>query len=322
MPLTFVKLSRNAIKRLSGGSRLIEHGIEALKLANGDVRYSINIMVDGTRIHRVIGTESDGVTRTQAERQIEQYRTEARAGRLNLPKGRKMHRLFGEAASDYLERLEKTGGKDLANKRRHLNAYLVPAFRTTPINQLTTQGVAHYAAERRKEAPQATVNRELSTLSHMLNRLVEWHWVAAADLPKIKKGAEPRKPIVVLTDADAGALTKAAIEDVDPRLHLFVAFGLNAAMRHSEIVRVRYDQIDFENRRLHIPLAKAGQRDQPITPTLAALLARQRAQEVDKDGWVFPAAQRSKRRIGPLWRAGSAARSSMRVFRLGKSHRT
>jgi hypothetical protein len=47
-------------------------------------------MVDGQRIHRVIGRESDGTTRTQAEDFIEKVRTEARHGRLNLPKGRKM----------------------------------------------------------------------------------------------------------------------------------------------------------------------------------------------------------------------------------------
>jgi integrase len=39
-------------------------------------------------------------------------------------------------------------------------------------------------------------------------------------------------------------------------------------MRHSEIVRVRYDQIDFDARRIFIPKAKAGEREQPITPAL------------------------------------------------------
>ncbi|RYG03081.1 MAG: hypothetical protein EOO02_09195, partial [Chitinophagaceae bacterium] len=78
-----------------------------------------------------------------------------------------------------------------------------------------------------------------------------------------------------LTETQASALMKAATEDSDPRLSLFVAFGLNAAMRHSEIVASRYDQIDFDNRRIFIPLAKAGEREQPVTQALASLLLRQ-----------------------------------------------
>ena len=42
------------------------------------------------------------------------------------------------------------------------------------------------------------------------------------------------------------------------------------------------------SRRLFIPEAKAGEREQPITPALAEALKRQRAMEEDQDGWVFP----------------------------------
>ncbi len=295
MSLKFTKLSRSSIKGLTAGSRLTEHGIEVTRLADGDLRYAINIMVDGERIHRVVGKESEGVRREQAERQIEQFRTDARAGRLNLPKRRKAHPLFSQAAADYLERLGKTGGKDIINKRRHIDRHLIPAFGKMPINRVSTLAVSEYAARRSLESPIATVNRELSTLSHMFNRMIDWQWLAAGDRPRISKAAETAKPIIVLTDADAAALTVAAIEDVDPKLHLFVAFGLNAAMRHSEILRVRYDQIDFDNRRIRIPQAKAGARDQPITPALAELLLRQQQQDTDKDGWVFPAAERCKK---------------------------
>jgi integrase len=73
-----------------------------------------------------------------------------------------------------------------------------------------------------------------------------------------------------------------------------VAFGLGAAMRHSEIVRVRYDDIDFDTRRIWINKAKAGEREQPITPSLVDALKRQRAMEDDPDGYVFPAHARGK----------------------------
>src|SRR5688572_8288350 len=113
MALKFGRLTRPALRALEAGHRLTEHGITAERLPNGDLRYSVNIMVDGQRIHRVIGRESERVTREQAERAIEKFRTAAREDRLDLPKGRKVHRTFAEAADDYLTRLEESGGKNL-----------------------------------------------------------------------------------------------------------------------------------------------------------------------------------------------------------------
>jgi hypothetical protein len=89
MAKTFIKLTRLIMRRLLPGKKLNEHGIEFERTTNGDGVFTVNIMVDGERIHRVIGRESDGTTRTQAEEFIEKARQDAKAGRLNLPKGRK-----------------------------------------------------------------------------------------------------------------------------------------------------------------------------------------------------------------------------------------
>jgi integrase len=295
MALKFARLTRPAIRGLPPGSKLAEHGIVAERQRNGDVRYSINVMVDGQRIHRVVGRESEGVTREQAERAIESVRTKAREGRLDLPTGRKLHRSFSEAADEYLTRLETTDGKDLVNKRRHIDKYLVPYFGNQRLDQIRDFAVKQYQRKRRDAgAKDATINRELATLSHFLNRASEWKWMMRDRKPKIEKAAEARKQIRVLTDDQCRSLMTAAKQDQDGRLWLFVAFGLGAAMRHSEIVRVRYEDIDFATRRLWIDRAKAGEREQPITPALADALAGQREMENDPNGWVFPGEKRSK----------------------------
>ncbi len=289
MALRFAKLSRAAIRALAPGKKITENGITAERLANGDVAYSVNIMVDGERIHRAAGRESEGVTREQAEVIVGTLRADALAGRLSLPTGRKTHPSFAEASGTYLERMARVGGKDMANKKRHLEQQLVPFFGNVRVNKMTAILIKEYVQKRLGRVKQATVNRELATLSHCLNRLVDWKQIKAEDRPRIEKGSEPRKPIDVLTEQQANALMAAALEDSDPRLHLFVAFGLNAAMRHSEIVSARYDQIDFDARRVFIPLAKAGEREQPITPSLASMLRDQQKIEAVPDGWIFPA---------------------------------
>lgn len=295
MALRFQRLTRPAIRTLAKGQRINEHGITAERMSNGDVRFSVNIMADGVRVHRVIGRESEGVTREQAERAIESLRTKAREGRLDLPTGRKVHKLFREVATDYLVRLTDTlgpndkGYRDLPNKKRHIEQHLIPYFGKTRADKLKDFAIKHYARHRTEQGvKQATINRELSTLSHMLRQATSWKWIKAEDRPAIIKGKEASKPIEILSPRQQAALMQAAIGDQDATTWLFVAFGLNAAMRHGEILRVRWDNIDFAQRRIHIEEAKAGERWQPITATLATLLERERDQREDRKGYIFP----------------------------------
>jgi len=289
MAIKYTKLTRAGIKALPVGQTLSEHGIYAKRKANGDVAWGVAAMVDGVRIHRAVGTEAEGVTREQAERAVETFRTKAREGRLDLPAGRKNHRRFAEAATDYLKRLEETGGKNMKAKRQHIEKLLVPYFQKYRADRIVSFLVQNYVQERLATGlKQATVNRELATLSHMLRRFSKWGWIKHENIPEFAKGNEPRKKIVVLSDDNAAKLMAAAVADQDDRLWLFVAFGLNTSMRHSEILRVQYAHIDLDARRVFIPQAKAGEREQPITLALADMLRRQRAMDGEGAVWVFP----------------------------------
>lgn len=298
MSLRFKNLTRPAIKALPPGKNISEHGIHVSRLANGDLRYAINIMVDGHRIHRVIGRESDGVTREQAERAIEALRTRAREERLDLPTGRKVHRIFAEAAKAYLERIEDhpKHGRNLKCKRRHLLDRLVPHFNQQRLDKLTDAAIAQYVKSRRNDrAAVSTINRELSTLNHFLNRLVEWKWLRADLKPKLAKGPEARKQIVVLDDTDKQALMRAAIADQDPQMWLFVAVAMGTGMRHSEILRIRWEEIDFANLRIYVGKAKAGQREQPIPPSLSQMLRHEHEALGTPTGWLFSTSHASAR---------------------------
>ena len=178
MALKFAKLTRPNTRRLEPGQKIIEHGITFERLPNGDGRYTVGIMVDGQRIHRVIGKESDGATRKQAEDFIEQAKTDARKGRLNLPKGRKNVLGFSQAAENYLIKQAEEGGKDLKVKRRRLTQHLTPFFKGKPLESIATFDVERYKKFRGEEGAAAgTVNRELAVLSHLLNKALEWKWL-------------------------------------------------------------------------------------------------------------------------------------------------
>ena len=190
MAKMFERLTRPLMRKLPPGGTMTEHGITFERLANGDGVFTVNIMVDGQRIHRVMGRESDGTTRTQAEEFIEKVRRDAREGRLNLPKGRKIAVGFREAATRYLEKLAEEGGKDLVMKRRRLRLHLVPFFGDTPLSQISNFDVERYKKNRVGEgAKVGTVNRELAALSHLFNKGIEWSWIDKRPA-KIKRYSE------------------------------------------------------------------------------------------------------------------------------------
>src|SRR5262249_40223183 len=85
------------------------------------------------------------------------------------------------------------------------------------------------------------------------------------------------------------ALMAAAIASADADLWLFTAIGLGTSMRHQEILSARWDQLYLPRRRLFIPKAKAGKREQPITVELAEVLAQEREMRKDQKGYIFPA---------------------------------
>ena len=74
MAIKFKKLTRINIRKVHPGDKIQEHGICLERLTNGDGRYTVNIMVDGVRVHRVIGKESEGVTRKQALKRSARFR--------------------------------------------------------------------------------------------------------------------------------------------------------------------------------------------------------------------------------------------------------
>ena len=137
MALKFFKLDRGSIRHLKPGEKVTEHSITAERLDDGDTRYSVNVMVDGERIHRVIGRSSDGTTRTQAEEYIQAKRSEAREGRLNLPKGRKTPLNFSMAAELYLKGEREIGAKDITVKERNLKLHLKPYFGRMRIDRIS-----------------------------------------------------------------------------------------------------------------------------------------------------------------------------------------
>ncbi len=315
MAKTFAKLDRRKLRDLAPGQTVQEHGIVFERLASGDGVYSVNVMVDGQRIHRVLGKESEGVTRTQAEQFIEKVRTDARHDRLTLPKGRKVALSFRSAAEKYIEILKTSGGKDIRAKEQVLTQHLSPFFGERPLSKVTKEDIGRYKVHRLSQVVQAggdqrskvrkpretgrttspgTVNRELATLSHLYTIALENGWINTAK-PKIEKLQDDSGRIVYLTSVQVQKLLDAAKESDNPQLYPFVLIAVSTSMRKGEVLSIRKQDIDLARRMIYLPKAKAGAREQPITAALADFLDVYLKESVPRDTpWLFPSSRRSK----------------------------
>ncbi|MCL2590992.1 MAG: hypothetical protein FWD67_09000 [Betaproteobacteria bacterium] len=276
MTKVFSKLTRPSMRKLAPGGKISEHGITYERQTSGDGVFTVNIMVDGQRIHRVIGRESEGTTRAQAEEFIAKVRNDAKHDRLSLPKGRKVALSFRDAAAKYFERLAESGGKDLKMKATRLNLHLVPFFGDMPLFKISAFDVERYKQQRLQEpvvyrprgkpatretesTKHATINRELAVLSHLINKAIEWGWIDRR--PKLSLFKEGQGRITYLTVEQVARLVECAKADASPAIYPFIVIAVETSMRKMEIPSIRREHVDLNRLVIYIPKAKAGARE-------------------------------------------------------------
>ncbi len=282
-------LTRPALRALAPGQSISEHGIKYEKLANGDGRFLVAFRADGRRIHRVVGLESHGTTREDAEQAIAQIKTDASHDRLGLPKSRKRHLTFRECSDLYLKMLAASDGKNILKKEAHLRLHLVPFFKNHTLSAICETEIGRYKKKRKDVgAAIGTINRELATLSHLLNKAIDWGWTISR--PRrigLMKEDNARKD--ALTPEECQKLLKEA-KLLDEQLYCFVRIGLSTGMRHMEILSIALENIYLNKREIFLPKTKTGPRTQRISSDLASFLDLYiRTNNLRNQPWLFPA---------------------------------
>lgn len=187
-----------------------------------------------------------------------------------------------------IQRLRESDGRNIDAKERQLKQHLVPFFGTKALHAVEGFDIERYKKQRLSaEAAKATVNRELATLSHLINKSLEWRWIKSKTV-KIVRFKEDNQRIIYLTDDQFAALLAAAAADSNENVHDFTMVGLHAGMRHKEIAAIRKEDIDLEKRVIWLAKAKAGAREQPITQELADYLEKRMEMLPPTSPWLFP----------------------------------
>lgn len=284
-----MKITAKAIKALEIGGELYGQGLHVKKTKKG-VTYYAHFNQLGNRVHKHLGKEQTGYNLQKAKDAIIRLRGYiADSSQTAKLLKKKSKRRFSDSALEYVQILKSTGGKNIKQKAQQIDDHLIPAFGNLVLNAIDSQRVQMYQATRRNQGMKpSTVNREIATLNHFYACAHEWGWVSSKPY-KVSNLKEDNQKILRFTDDECARLLEAAKNDTDPYSYLFVLVGLNTGMRHGEILGMKFENIDWDRKRLFVESAKAGPRYQPLPPVIIEALSNELTDRGVSAGHVFEA---------------------------------
>lgn len=176
------------------------------------------------------------------------------------------------------------------------------------LDRLTPEAVAEYRDCRLAQVSPSSVRRELAVLQHCLE-IARREWgicLVKNPVAEIKKPSQSLARQRRIEIAELDILRKALIKSRNRLLTNVVHFAIHTGMRRSEILSIRWADIDFSARTVYLADTKNGSsRTVPLSPSaIGALPVRLIGSEADR--LVFPlsanalrlAWERLKRRAG------------------------
>ena len=142
----------------------------------------------------------------------------------------------------------------------------------------------------------STVVRYMAPLSHAMGIAVrEWGWLDDSPMRKVECPAEPRGRVRFLDDDERERLLAACRESKSQDLYPAVVLALSTGARQSELMGLRWGQVDFARKLATLNETKNGERRiLPLAgPALDLLRERTKVRRLDTD-LVFPARKRQR----------------------------
>ena len=187
---------------------------------------------------------------------------------------------------DLLERYScevSTGKRGCVRERNMVNVLLRDPLADTPLRTLSPRDVAAWRDRRLRQVSGASVDREMTILSHACSvARREWGWLSANPVSDVRRPpstpARTRRPTQTETDALLRVL--GYFRDEPPRTRsarvgAAYLFAMETAMRAGEICALEWKHVNA--RHVHLPHTKNGYaRDVPLTREARRILDQAR----------------------------------------------
>ena len=225
------------------------------------------LYLDGVRHQSSTGTSN----RRQAETIETKLKEELNNQRFQIVQA-DPHMTFGELAARFI-----ASGSVRPHHIYHLK-FLLPFFSEVLVLRLTKSLADDFRRARQKGNPaikDATINRDLSVLRHILYWAVDEQLIAANPLARLKMARERRTRRQVLSVAEEQMLLPAA----KGHLYAMILMALDTGMRRGEVTSQRWEDIDLSRKLLAVTRSKTPEgesREIPLTGRLFHYLAEHR----------------------------------------------
>lgn len=195
---------------------------------------------------------------------------------------------FTELMKKYLEEYSEVNKRPSSIRREkfiinNLNGY----FGNYYLTEITSSRISQYKVLRRKQGVSSrTVNHELAIMSHAFNVAIkDWEWIKENPVRNVSREKVRNTMERWLTFEEQEKLIK-----VSPQwLQDIILFAVNTGFRQSEILDLKWQQIDFSRKTITIFEQKNQEVDTlPLNENASAVLYKRKKVATDQTEYVFP----------------------------------
>jgi integrase len=210
--------------------------------------------------------ESAGPNKKLAEAILAKRKTQVKEKKFLDIKNKKRIRFetLAEAYLDYSKTNKRSWKRDEVSLRP-----LKRFFGNRIICQINPIMIEEYKKMRLTEISPASVNRELACLKHMFNKAIEWDKMDSNPGKKVKLLRENNVRLRYLSSEEATMLFENCADHLKP----IVLTALYTGMRKSEILKLKWEDVDLNQRIIFVRYTKNNQvREIPINNLLTDVL--------------------------------------------------
>lgn len=218
---------------------------------------------------QIKGQRYHGTTRCASKRDAQRVEADKRR-EVVLGETRTPTCTLEQACDDWQEHV----GKHLAGKATTLYqlGFLIAGFGAdTMLQDITFRNVQDYAARRRATVSNASVNREMQ----LLRRVIRWTKPRGFEVPDLNFGklmlTEPKERVRELSADEEARLMEALPDNLKP----LVQFALLSGKRRTEIITLRWADVDLAGQRATVTVKGGSRQTFPLSPNLMAIIKAQ-----------------------------------------------
>lgn len=263
-----------------------EKGLKLYVTETGTKSFFVRKMVKGRDQRFMIGDFPD-LSVENARKAAQDMKYEIRKGKDPNEEKQKFRKesTLKELFNEYMERYSKKQKKSWQYDEREIPKFLSPWF-GRKLSDITKQQVQKLHELIRDDNGLYQANRLLERLKSMYNRAIEWGWDGTNPCNGIKKYKEIKRERFI-QPLEFKPFFEALEEEENIAAKNYIWISLLTGARRSNVLAMRWDEINFERNIWRIPETKNGDpQEVPLVKQAIDLLKV--LKEESESEWVFP----------------------------------